>query len=267
MSVYCDRDGPNEWGEHAHAQDHLFCLLDPVDCVIRLQKEQSWEEFTVRGPAVWVIPGQTRHSGACCESSDKVMLYCEPAFVLETLGPDKAGFTIIPLPQLVGRDFLVGSLIKAFRRLCRGESAAHGLYVESMGTTLAAHILWALFRSDADPLHRGGFAEKNITSLARYIDEHLAAELDWETLARVCAVSPSHLSRIFKHNFGYSPHHYVMRRRVEKAEELLRTSNEKEIDIALRCGFSDDTLMARWFRRVVGCLPREVRARHGRSIE
>ncbi|OAM91048.1 hypothetical protein AW736_05310 [Termitidicoccus mucosus] len=268
MSVYCDRSGPHAWSAHVHVQDQLFCLLDPVECLIRLQSlKHGWQEFMVQGPAVWVIPGQTRHSGICGEHSDRVMLYCEPAFVLDTLGPDKAGFTILSLSRLVGRDSLVGPLVKAFRPLCRGEDAAHGLYIESMGTTLATHLLRALFKADPRPLQRGRFSEKTAASLTRYIDEHLADELSLATLAQVCNVSPGYFSRLFKQTFGVSPHHYVMRRRVEKAEALLRISDEKEIDIALQCGFSDDTLMARWFRRVLGCLPREIRARHEQNIE
>lgn len=137
-----------------------------------------------------------------------------------------------------------------------------GLYVESMGTTLAAHILQALFEAEIKPHQRVGLSEDKITSLTNFIDEHLADELNLVTLARVCNVSPSHFSRLFKQAFSDSPHHYVVLRRVERAEQLLRMTDMKEIEIALHCGFSDDTLMARWFRRVIGCLPREIRMRH-----
>lgn len=269
VSVYFDRDGPNEWGEHAHFQDHLFCLLDPVESIIRLRdSDGSWREFTAHGPAVWVIPGQTRHAGIRNESADRVLLYCEPTFVRDTLGANKTEFTIIPLSQLVGRDSLVGPLIKAFKRLCREEdTVAPGLYVESIGTTLAAHILLALFKGGAARPRSDGLSDSNIVSINSYIDEHLADELSLPTLARVCTMSPSHFSRLFKRTFNLAPHNYVMRRRVEKAEELLRASDEKEITIALQCGFSDDTLMARWFRRVAECLPSEVRARRGRETE
>lgn len=266
VSIYCDRDGPNEWQEHAHVQDQLFCLLDPVVSTLRFQDlDGVWKEFSVQGPVVGVIPGQTRHSGAFEEKTDLVVLYCEPAFVLDTLGPDKTEFTIMSLSKLVGRDTLVGPLMKAFRRLCR-EDIGHGLYVESIGTTLAAHILRALFKPGARRFRTGEFSDNSVALLNGYIDEHLADGLDLATLARFCGVSQSHFSRLCKNSFGYSPHHYVMRQRVEKAEELLRTTDEKEITIALHCGFSDDTLMARWFRRVAGCLPSEIRAQSNSSF-
>lgn len=69
------------------------------------------------------------------------------------------------------------------------EDAAHELYVESMGTTLATHILRALFKADARALPRGGFPERTTASLTRYIDEHFADKLGLATLARVCNMS------------------------------------------------------------------------------
>ena len=59
---------------------------------------------------------------------------------------------------------------------------------------------------------------------------------------------------------GLAPHAYVMRRRVANAEQLLLETDKKEIEIASLCGFSDDTLMARWFRRELQCRPSEIRA-------
>jgi AraC family transcriptional regulator len=61
-----------------------------------------------------------------------------------------------------------------------------------------------------------------------------------------------------------APHEYVMRRRVAKAEEMLHDTDRKEVEIANLCGFSDETLMARWFRRILECRPSEIRAQRPR---
>ena len=261
VSVYCDHHIPNEWGEHVHEQEQVSCLLDDVEYVVRVQNAGGvWRQLEIHGPAVWVIPQGAPHSLICTKESDMMTLFCEQQFVRDTLGPEQTEFTVIPLPQLVGRDVLIGRLVRAFRGLCRGENIGHGLYVESIGTTLATHILRALFKSGVSCARSGGLPDDVLPKITHYIDEHLGEKLDLGTLARVCAISPSHFGRLFKNSFSLTPHEYVMRRRVERAEELLKTTSRKELDIALLCGFSDDTLMARWFRRLLECLPREIRS-------
>jgi AraC family transcriptional regulator len=106
---------------------------------------------------------------------------------------------------------------------------------------------------------RIGLPTESLQRVTGFIEAHIGEHLDLTLLGRVAGFSPSHFGRLFKTSVGLTPHDYVMRRRVAKAEELLQHSGKKEVEIALLCGFSDDTLMARWFRRVLNCRPSEVR--------
>jgi AraC-like DNA-binding protein len=54
------------------------------------------------------------------------------------------------------------------------------------------------------------------------IDRSYAEELDIKALARSAAVSPSHFSRRFKAAFGETPYQYLLSRRMERAQALLR---------------------------------------------
>ena len=84
--------------------------------------------------------------------------------------------------------------------------------------------------------------------------------LSLAALGRVAGMSSSHFGRLFKVSTDLAPHVYVLQRRVAKAEQLLLGTDKKEIEIASLCGFSDETLMARWFRRTLQCRPSEIRA-------
>ena len=54
-------------------------------------------------------------------------------------------------------------------------------------------------------------------------------------------------------------HQYVLRRRVQYATQLLREGNRSLADVALQAGFSNQSHMARWTRRVMGASPNVLR--------
>jgi AraC family transcriptional regulator len=262
VSVYCDRHPPNEWGEHTHDQEQVSALLDDAECLIkRKTPDGNWHEITVQGPAVWVMPAGTPHALIYPKEADMVTLFVERVFVWEILARGTTEFTVLPLAWLSSRDALIGQLTNAFRRLCRKQEMANPLYVESIGTVLGAHVLQALFCSEDEIDRRGGLPDEALQRVTCYIDAHIGDELELLVLGQAAGFSASHFGRLFKKSLGLTPHDYVMRRRVAKAEELLRATDKKEVEIAGLCGFSDDTLMARWFRRVLGCRPKDFRGR------
>ena len=261
VSVYYDRHPPNEWGEHTHEQTQVSGILEAVECLIKWQTPDGlWHNLPMKGPAVWVIPALMPHSLSYPAEADMVTLFMEQAFVLETLGRDVTEFAPMPLEQLASRDTVIGQLTKTFRRLCRGKQKANALYVESIGTVLGTHILQVMFGGGASGNKRGGLPDDAQLRVMRYIEEHLANLLDLVTLGRVAGFTACHFGRLFKKSLGRTPHDYVMRRRVAKAEELLETTDRKQVEIAELCGFSDDTHMARRLRRLLGCSPSEVRS-------
>jgi transcriptional regulator GlxA family with amidase domain len=76
-----------------------------------------------------------------------------------------------------------------------------------------------------------------------------------EEMADAATLSKSHFSRAFKCTFGSSPMAYVAARRVERAKLMMTSSRERLTDIALACGFADQSHLNRHFCRVVGTSP------------
>ena len=58
------------------------------------------------------------------------------------------------------------------------------------------------------------------------IDRHYAEPLDIATLARTALASEAHFIRSFKLEFGETPHRYLQRRRIERAADLLRETDD-----------------------------------------
>ena len=77
-------------------------------------------------------------------------------------------------------------------------------------------------------------------------------------LAAACGVHPVHFARTFRRFFGCSPGAYVRRARVERAAAMLRGRLSLS-DVALRCGFADQSHMTHAFRSILGITPRALR--------
>ncbi len=115
---------------------------------------------------------------------------------------------------------------------------------------------------------RGGLAPWQIRKVTSYVDAHLERTIRNEDLAALARLNPSHFGRAFRSSFGEPPHEYVIRRRVERAQGLMLSTNAPLSAIALDCGLADQAHLSRLFRRVVGETPRAWRrARLGEPAE
>ena len=92
------------------------------------------------------------------------------------------------------------------------------------------------------------------------VDREFARPLDVPALARVAHASPAHFSRRFKEAFGETPYQYVLTRRVERAQELLRNTPTSVTDICLAAGFQSLGSFSSAFHRVAGMSPTAYRA-------
>jgi AraC family transcriptional regulator len=88
-----------------------------------------------------------------------------------------------------------------------------------------------------------------------YVDDHITERILVADLSAVIQLSEAHFSRAFKRAFGESPHAFVIRRRVEFAAHYLLQANASLSDIALRCGFSDQSHLCKAFRQATGQSP------------
>jgi AraC family transcriptional regulator len=64
---------------------------------------------------------------------------------------------------------------------------------------------------------------------------------------------------MFRKSTGHSPHQFVLRHRVERAKEILRTPELRVLDVAVACGFKTQQHFARVFRQMCGVSPTECR--------
>lgn len=105
-----------------------------------------------------------------------------------------------------------------------------------------------------------GKLKKSLFYCKNYIDENYMQKIEVSNLAEMTNYSIDHFRHLFYRNFGMSPKSYIIKKRCEKAVELLSTTSHNCADIAYQCGFSDSGQMSKMIKKFYFKTPRQIRA-------
>ena len=107
----------------------------------------------------------------------------------------------------------------------------------------------------APPQWKGGLTPRVLRRVQEYVDSHLSGDLKLEQLALSAGLSLHHFARAFKTSLGVPPHQFVLQRRLSLARDLLTSTDRPIGDIATAAGFSDQSHLARTFRKSFAVSP------------
>jgi len=93
------------------------------------------------------------------------------------------------------------------------------------------------------------------------MDRDYAQPLDVPAMARAALMSPSHFSRRFRAAYGETPYSYLMTRRIERAQSLLREGSLSVTDVCIAVGCTSLGSFSSRFTEIVGETPSQYRAR------
>ena len=93
------------------------------------------------------------------------------------------------------------------------------------------------------------------------MDRNFSDPLDLEMLAEVAGVSKYHFARTFEAAYGETPIRYLTRRRIERAQDLLRSANLTVTEVCMAVGFSSLGSFSSRFSQLVGESPATYRDR------
>lgn len=129
--------------------------------------------------------------------------------------------------------------------------------VESRGVL---YILLSRFLRTATPKSQIG--DIRINRAVGYVKEHVCDIVSVNDLANVACMSKDHFIRQFRKQLGETPNKYVMRKKIERAELLLLTTQETVKSIAYELGFSDSAYFCRVFTKIAGTSPNQYRSQN-----
>ena len=92
-----------------------------------------------------------------------------------------------------------------------------------------------------------------------YIRNNFCKDISLEDVSRVANISPYDFSKIFKEENGQNFIEYLTGIRMEKAKELISTTEHSMKEICSMCGYSDLNYFSRSFKKNVGVTPTEYK--------
>lgn len=174
----------------------------------------------------------------------------------------RSGFIDLERASLERLRTVVAELFKAVNNALQGERVSAKICIKRAGAVLQAEPALVSFGSERGFSNaerpksmRGGLAPWQIRRVTTHIEANLDASIRIKDLATLIRLSPCHFCRAFKDSFGDTPHGYLLRRRMERAQGLMLATKVPLGQIAAECGLADQAHFNRVFRRFVGESP------------
>jgi AraC family transcriptional regulator len=167
--------------------------------------------------------------------------------------------------SVAAEDVVLAQLTKSLLPILGGDARMSPLALDQLELLVGAHVMQRY--GSARPTRTivsGGLAPWQRRRAAELLRENLDGTVRLADVAQVCELSVSHFARSFKASFGVSCHRWLTDRRVERARELLASTDTPLVDISSQSGFGDQAAFTRTFHRLVGVSPGRWRREHKR---
>lgn len=137
----------------------------------------------------------------------------------------------------------------------------HGsLYADTMALALTVHLLRHYSSlSGVNDIRARGLSKQQLHRVHEFISDFLAADVGLDELANLTGLSAASFAKQFKISTGLPPHQYLIRRRVERAKELLCSKELTIAEVSQAVGFFDQSHLIRHFKHWVGVTPKDYR--------
>jgi AraC family transcriptional regulator len=206
--------------------------------------------------ALAICPAGMDYSAESDMDVDALVIAVDPNYLKLTAAEENAAGAQLT-ERLSGYDT---GLFDLARRLAAETMSAHPngpLFWSELGDAMLQRLV-ADHTSAAQLSSRGTLDPATLNRIRDYVATHLAEPIEVAALADLAGRSPFHFSRLFVRAVGMTPHRYVVRLRLQAAVERIKHGRSGLADIAAETGFSDQSHLSRWIRRVYGAAPSEL---------
>lgn len=154
-------------------------------------------------------------------------------------------------------DPMLSHLVGTVEPLLENSGRASPLFVDHLGVTIGIHLIEQYGAADSllGTSRQVSLSRSQLATACEMLASNADQDLSIATIARRCGLSRGYFIRGFKESTGKTPHQWALSRRVEQARGMLTDSDMSLADIALACGFADQSHFTRVFSRITGLPP------------
>lgn len=266
--AFCGKQAPARWSDKRR-QGMLYLTFEDADAEIHWRDTDGKARgISVTSHQFCIIPLNLPHTCEWRCSAHIAFVRLRDAWLkshpFATLGaPVVADFQ--PLARF---DTCLWSLSTIVQELCRSGDRPTDTFVEGVGMALALRILEQHRQGPNNgPAAKPRLSNCNMQRVTEYVETHLQESLTVADLAKHVGLSVDHFSRLLKNTTGVSPLQFLLKCRVEKALELLRTGEFRVAEAACEVGFYDQSHFDRHCRKFFGFPPKVVMRFGGSSLK
>lgn len=261
-----------------HPGDLSPLLYYPVcvgyfDCKPRYAVQRnSYNSYLLIAMLTGSLSYQTRHQRGVARAGQALLVDCNAPHAYAAQG--RCSFTFVHFDGAQSRELFEeilrkgGCLVKPLYPNALHESIGemlstmrqeHRMNEAQCSAMLYTILMQLLEASGASGAGRVGHSL--VDSAIAYIQEHLTEKLTVEDIAAHAGYSAGYFSHLFAEEAGMSPYQFVVQCRVERAQQLLQTTQLTVQEVAFQTGFNSAANFCYTFRRLTGVSPHEFRKR------
>ncbi len=255
-----------------HSQQHMIGIPSPVSYPLNLEFKYNsdykiakayWHPQQPLHDCIHICP-EGVYSVAWDRGTKTSHFLLEPSFLSgvahETVDGDRVELSFAAKTT----DLLIYQLCLALKTeletSLKTGNPSDTFYADSLATTLAAHLLkHYTTRPQTLQEYADGLPKEKLDRAIDYIHAYLKKTMTLEDMAAELGMSQYYFCHLFKQSMGISPYQYLIQQRVDRAKILLSKSKKSINNIALECGFANQSHLTRYFRRHTGVTPGRFR--------
>lgn len=240
--------------------DHLLTLQLSSEHLFETREERQLKQVRKGVGSVTLAPAGFRFWGRWDKDVEILVLTLKPA-VIARCAVELHDANQTELVRCTGRhDWQIWHMGLALEAELK-EGNLNGQYFwESLTNAIAVRVVkqYSAFKPKVQ-LYSGGLSPHQLKRTIEYINDNLSLDLSLNVLAAMLGMSPYYFERLFKQSIGHTPHQYILYCRIDKAKQLLRTTQQPIMEIACQVGCKNHSHFSKLFHQLTGMSPKAYR--------
>ena len=238
--------------------DYMVIAYDRGHTPVHRKVENKWKDEHLGAGDLTLLTKSARSEWAWSETIDVSHVYLDSELV-ESVANEVFERDVCDIrlkDQLRAQDPDISRCVAVIRKEVGDQSVGGALIVEAAARELTVRLLrkYADTRFTQDVLF-GGLTQSQTDRVASYVKDQLKEKITYERAAAEMGLGAWSFMRKFKATFDQSFHDYVLLQRVERAISELEKTKKPMKNVALDCGFYDQSHMNRVFRKFKSATP------------